>query len=856
VQNGVRHEAARAQVDRILLSPGFAASPRLCSLLRYLVEQTLNGKAGDIKEYSIGLEVFGLPSSFDPKEKSIVRSTAAKLREKLAEYYQGAGQSDPIVVDIPKGAYVPRFLAVPKPAARRVWPVAAAAALILLALGVLGWRSALPDRHPSVAVVDIRNASGNNLDGWLSTALAEMVTEDLSAVDGLRTVPAEQVAQWRRDLRAADVRAQLARRGAELQDRLGAKYAVLADFRAGGAGIPSLEVATRVQRLSDGKIVLEASDSGSQAQLYTLAAQMAGRVTRALGVAHADGTGLRSGPDRQSMHWYAEGVVKLREFDPIAARNFLEKSVMGDPSNFLARSTLAETYFALEMQERASVEAQAALALAPPLPPLERLALEARCQRAMDDLPSAIRSYERLWSKSPESIDYGLNLAELQDKSGLGSQALQTILELRRQRPSLADEARIDYLEALVQGMSGEIQKGLVAIGRCENKAKRLGARYLYARARLREGGLLMNQMAPGRLEALDDALAMCRKGGYRDCQMNALRVEGNFFATRDAGRALELYGQGAEIARQLGSRAGLVHLLRGMAFVASHQLLDQEAEKRYREAIAAIRDAGGDVDSVAGDLAELLLSEGRVDEADRILRAMPDSFAHNLTWNLCTAQQERCSGENRPAARRIESELAAARKSDGPGDLIRVLGEAFFLHTQQGDLRQAAADLRDLEISRPPEKWRPSATLIPYLRAELGLSRGDWNDAAAQAAAAQIQFQADADLSGNATAAIVRAEALVGAGRAAEALGVLDEIAPALDHSRRAPLQIRARACRFRAHALMSVCPNGAEIDALVVAAQDLRLPALSREVNAAARQIRTRCSLAASVLPEKAGR
>ena len=116
--NTIQHAAVRAQLERILLSPGFSASPRLCSLLRYLVEQTLNGSASDIKEYSIGLEVFRLPPTFDPKTQSIVRSTAAKLREKLAEYYGGAGQSDPIIIDIPKGAYVPRFRAVRKSAPR------------------------------------------------------------------------------------------------------------------------------------------------------------------------------------------------------------------------------------------------------------------------------------------------------------------------------------------------------------------------------------------------------------------------------------------------------------------------------------------------------------------------------------------------------------------------------------------------------------------------------------------------------------------------------------------------------------------------------------------------------------------
>jgi TolB-like protein/tetratricopeptide (TPR) repeat protein len=846
-RNVIRHAAVRAQLDRILVAPGFAARPRLCSLLRYLVEQTLNGSAADMKEYSIGLEVFRLPESFDPKTQSIVRSSAAKLREKLAEYYQGAGRSDIIIIDIPKGAYVPRFREVGKSAPPWIWPAAAAAALVMLAMGALGWRNAVPDPHPSVAVLDVRNASGNEKDAWLSTALAEVLTENLSAAGRLRTIPTEQVADWRRGLGAPDIRAQLANHGRQLQDRLSARYAVLADFQVTGEGAdPALRVSTQVLRLRDGKILVQGSDSGSETQIFSLTSRMAGRVFAALGMAR-DGNGIQcSGPNCESMRLYSEALLKLRAYNPLAARKLLEQSVFSDPSNFLARSTLAETYDALSMQERARVEAQAALALAPPLPPLERLALEARCQRAMSDVPSAMRSYQKLWSKSPEGIDYGLSLAELQNASGRTPQALQTVMGLRAQHPSLGDEARIDYVEALIRGMSGEIQKGLIAIRQCENESKRLGADYLYALARLREGGLLMNQIAPGRLAALEGALAICRARGYRDCQMNALRVEGNFFAVTDARRALELYGEGAVIARQLGSRGGLEHILTGMAFVASRQLLDQEAEARYRE-IGAIRDQDfPKPDLITEDFAELLLREGRLDEADGMLRRPGEQ---TLQWNLCMAQLERARGEYDAAARRIEWARADARRSDGPGDLMAVLEQSFSLRLDQGDLRRAAADLQELETARPP------AVFVPYLRAELALARGNWDEAAAQAAAAQKQFLGNTDLPGTAAAALVRAEALAGGSRAMEALQALDEIAPALDRSRRAPLQIRARAIRYRAEALLHSCPDGGQVQALAESAQRLGIPMLSREISSSARQIQRNCGRAVSAMVRQTG-
>jgi hypothetical protein len=422
-------------------------------------------------------------------------------------------------------------------------------------------------------------------------------------------------------------------------------------------------------------------------------------------------------------------------------------------------------------------------------------------------------------------------------------------MKLRSQHPSPADEARIEYAEALIHGMSGENQNGLVAIRQCENKAKRLGARYLYARARLREGGLLMNLMAPGRFEAVDDALVICREQGYRDCQMNALRVEGNLFASSDARRALDLYGQGVDIARQLGSPGGLLQLLRGLGFVAFHQLLDQEAEARDREAIAVVSDQDRRRGSLEMDLAILLTFEGRLAEADRILRPLGAGFEHDFTWNLCMAQLERTRGEYGPAARRIESALVAARKSDGRGNLIVVLEQAFLLHREQGDLPRATADVQELERSRT------AVALTPYLQADLALSRETWDEAAAQAAAAQKLYLAEAHLAGSVAAAVLRAEALTGAGRAADALQALDEIAPALDHSRRVPLQIRARACRFRAQALLNSCPDGAQVQALVGAAQALGIPSLFSDVNAAARQVRGRCRPAVYAIAGQAG-
>lgn len=98
------------QLARILNHPLFQSSHRLTAFLRFVVENTLDGRMHEIKEYVIGAEVFGLGESYNPQENPVVRIVAGRVRAKLAEYYLGEGLSDPVFIEVPKGGYVPRFL--------------------------------------------------------------------------------------------------------------------------------------------------------------------------------------------------------------------------------------------------------------------------------------------------------------------------------------------------------------------------------------------------------------------------------------------------------------------------------------------------------------------------------------------------------------------------------------------------------------------------------------------------------------------------------------------------------------------------------------------------------------------------
>src|SRR6478752_2041945 len=92
-------EAIRAALERIVASPQLESSPSLCRFLRYVVEETLAGRGGQIKEYSLGAEVFGRGDEFDPRIDPIVRVQARNLRARMAKYYEGPGAEDAVSID-------------------------------------------------------------------------------------------------------------------------------------------------------------------------------------------------------------------------------------------------------------------------------------------------------------------------------------------------------------------------------------------------------------------------------------------------------------------------------------------------------------------------------------------------------------------------------------------------------------------------------------------------------------------------------------------------------------------------------------------------------------------------------------
>ncbi len=98
-----------AQLDKVLQARLLQGAENLRAFLRFVGERAIHHPEGQLKEYLIATEVFQRRSDYDPRIDSVVRVQAGRLRSKLLEYYATEGKEDHVLIDLPKGQYLPVF---------------------------------------------------------------------------------------------------------------------------------------------------------------------------------------------------------------------------------------------------------------------------------------------------------------------------------------------------------------------------------------------------------------------------------------------------------------------------------------------------------------------------------------------------------------------------------------------------------------------------------------------------------------------------------------------------------------------------------------------------------------------------
>ena len=179
-------ESVRQHLEKILTSPQFVNSPILQNFLRFIVERTLAGKSTGIKAYSVATEVLGREADFDPNLDPAVRILAGRLRRALAQYYQEQGKSDAVLIDVPRGAYVPGFSSVSQKEDVTVGNP-----------GVNPEPIAASPSGPSVAVMPLLNLTGEQKQEFFADGLAEEITNELARYQDLRVIAFQSTLRWK-----------------------------------------------------------------------------------------------------------------------------------------------------------------------------------------------------------------------------------------------------------------------------------------------------------------------------------------------------------------------------------------------------------------------------------------------------------------------------------------------------------------------------------------------------------------------------------------------------------------------------------------------------------------------------------
>jgi DNA-binding winged helix-turn-helix (wHTH) protein/TolB-like protein len=671
----------------------------------------------------------------------------------------------------------------PEPARRSRLPLfLAAAGLLLLLAGAFFWTRQSAEkaiRRKSIAVLHIRDLSKAASEAWLQTALSEMLTSELASSGKLHAIPAEDVARWRSDLGTTSDHARQADLLRLARNSFGADTFVLGSYVVTGA-CPECRVRVDLGLFDagTGDQIATIIDEGSAQDLLDLTTRLGGKLRSELGVGSTPAAPARW-PAPSAMKEYAEGLKALRLMDPMAARDHLQAAVTADPGNALIHSALSDAWSALGYGSRAIEDSKRAFELSTSLGRLDQLGIEARYRASSQQWDRAIDIYRDVFRLFPDSLEDGLNLAKAQFRARELADSTATLRILRRLPPPAGNDPRIDLLEAQIAGSANDYPKTREYAHQAAMEAQSRGARYLFARARLLEGGAMQNLHDPNFYVVQTEARKVCEELADRQCVSQTWRIHGNYlYFIGKFAEARESYLAGLGVARELGDRAEQANLLTGLAVVAESNFEWPQAEQNLLEAISLKKETGYNPSQIQNELVELYLRLGRSSDASRAVdEAFSEAQKNNAHEDLgdvfqLRAALARLQGRLDIAQEMGEKGVAEQRVSKAPFSLTLALAALSSTLTARGDLGTAEKRLGETVVGSAPE----ALGSVELARAELLLAEGQFQKAEQQAQRSAVDFN-NAHLDEKSAMALVsEADALRMMARNSDALALCQE--------------------------------------------------------------------------------
>ncbi len=281
----IPHDAVLAALGKVVASEAFGKAERPGRFLRHLVETALRGERHLLKESVLGTDVFDRPASWDPRLDPVVRQEAARLRKRLAKYYENGGAEDEVRIELPVGAYVPVFrrksvevetapMEAPAvehaPVLRRsVWPYAAAG-ILCIAAAVIAWRAVSHHESPtSIAVLPFTDLTADAANQYFADGLTDEITDSLARIKTLRVVARSSAFQFKG--KTVDIRE---------AGRL-LKVANILEGRVDRSG-DRIRIIAHLERVTDSSLVWSNTYERQTSDLFAMQSQLAADIATSL----------------------------------------------------------------------------------------------------------------------------------------------------------------------------------------------------------------------------------------------------------------------------------------------------------------------------------------------------------------------------------------------------------------------------------------------------------------------------------------------------------------------------------------------------------------------------------------------
>jgi eukaryotic-like serine/threonine-protein kinase len=485
--------------------------------------------------------------------------------------------------------------------------------------------STVPVRR-SVAVFGFKNAAGRADSAWLSIGLSEMLTTELGTGGQIRTVAEENVVRAKMDLSLTDADSLAKDTLTRVRNHLDADYVVLGSFvDLGKEGGGQIRVDLRLQNARTGETIGVVSETGTEDELFGLVSRAGSDLRRELGIdniSEAEAGSLRAAiaSNPEASRFYAEGLAKLRVFDALTARDLLQKAVVADPNYALAHSALSAAWSALGYDAKAAEEAKKAFDLSGNLPREDHLSIEGRYYEAIKNWPKAVDVYHTLWNFAPDNLDYGLRLAQAQSSGSLNKDAMATVESLHSLPAPASDDPRIDLAEVVAAHGQSDFKRELSAAVRATEKAQKLGARLLLARAQLAQArAYYYLGDLPQLQKAAETSRQIFAEAGDLSGEAGALHNLGTgVYDHGDLASAQKLQDESLEICRKIGNQRCVSDALNSIGIALKDQMDFTGARQAYEQSVAIRRETGDRIGEAVGlnNIAVVLYQQGKFAEA------------------------------------------------------------------------------------------------------------------------------------------------------------------------------------------------------------------------------------------------